>query len=50
MTTLDPAEVFREEARDLFEVLEGALLDLGVRPDDRELIDTAFRALHTIKG
>jgi two-component system chemotaxis sensor kinase CheA len=50
MTTLDPAEVFRQEASDLFEVLEGALLDLGVRPDDRELIDTAFRALHTIKG
>jgi two-component system, chemotaxis family, sensor kinase CheA len=50
MTTLDPAEVFRQEASDLFEVLEGALLDLGLRPDDRELIDTAFRALHTIKG
>ena len=50
MTTLDPAEVFRQEASELFEVLEGALLDLGLRPDDRELIDTAFRALHTIKG
>jgi two-component system chemotaxis sensor kinase CheA len=50
VTTLDPAEVFRQEASDLFEVLEGALLDLGLRPDDRELIDTAFRALHTIKG
>jgi two-component system chemotaxis sensor kinase CheA len=50
MTALDPAEVFRQEASDLFEVLEGALLDLGLRPDDRELIDTAFRALHTIKG
>ncbi|MBB5046035.1 two-component system chemotaxis sensor kinase CheA [Rhodopseudomonas rhenobacensis] len=50
MTTLDPVEVFRQEASDLFEALEGALLDLGSRPDDRELIDTAFRALHTIKG
>ncbi|MES2197153.1 MAG: chemotaxis protein CheA [Pseudomonadota bacterium] len=50
MTTLDPAEVFRQEASELFEVLEGALLDLGVRPDDKELVDTAFRALHTIKG
>jgi two-component system chemotaxis sensor kinase CheA len=50
VTALDPAEVFRQEASDLFEVLEAALLDLGLRPDDRELIDTAFRALHTIKG
>uniref|UniRef100_Q07HI9 Chemotaxis protein CheA n=1 Tax=Rhodopseudomonas palustris (strain BisA53) TaxID=316055 RepID=Q07HI9_RHOP5 len=49
-TILDPTEVFRQEASDLFEALEGALLDLGSRPDDRELIDTAFRALHTIKG
>jgi two-component system, chemotaxis family, sensor kinase CheA len=50
MIPQDLAEVFREEASELFEVLEAALLDLGVRPDDRELIDTAFRALHTIKG
>jgi two-component system chemotaxis sensor kinase CheA len=30
--------------------LEGTLLDLGQRPHDKDLIDTAFRALHTIKG
>jgi two-component system chemotaxis sensor kinase CheA len=50
MTTLDPAEIFRQEASELFEALEAALLDLGLRPDDKELVDTAFRALHTIKG
>jgi len=50
MSALDPAEVFRQEASELFETLEGALLDLGQRPDDRELVDSAFRALHTIKG
>jgi two-component system chemotaxis sensor kinase CheA len=50
MTALDPVEVFRQEVSELFETLEGALLDLGLRPDDRELVDTAFRALHTIKG
>lgn len=50
MSAMDPAEVFRQEASELFEVLEGALLDLGQRPDDRELVDSAFRALHTIKG
>ena len=50
MNVMDPTEVFRQEASELFEVLEGALLDLGLRPDDRELVDSAFRALHTIKG
>ncbi|MBR0851353.1 chemotaxis protein CheA [Bradyrhizobium diazoefficiens] len=50
MSAIDPTEVFRQEASELFEVLEGALLDLGQRPDDRELVDSAFRALHTIKG
>lgn len=50
MSAMDPTEVFRQEAGELFEVLEGALLDLGQRPDDRELVDSAFRALHTIKG
>ncbi|SFL00739.1 chemotaxis protein CheA [Falsiroseomonas stagni] len=46
----DPAEIFRQEAAELLEQLEQALLDLGSRPDDRSLVDTAFRALHTIKG
>lgn len=50
MNVIDPAEIFRQEASELFDVLEGALLDLGQRPNDRELIDSAFRALHTIKG
>ncbi|MCR6630961.1 MAG: Hpt domain-containing protein [Magnetospirillum sp.] len=46
----DPADTFRQEAQDLFEQLEQALLDLEARPDDMELIGTAFRALHTLKG
>ncbi len=50
MSSIDPIEVFRQEASELFETLEGALLDLCERPDDRELVDSAFRALHTIKG
>src|ERR1700722_18475745 len=50
MTTLDPTEVFRQEASELLETLEIVLLDLCQRPDDRELVDSAFRALHTIKG
>ncbi|PJI53426.1 chemotaxis protein CheA, partial [Methylobacterium radiotolerans] len=50
MTALDPAEIFRAEAAELLACLETTLLDLGDRPEDRALIDTAFRALHTIKG
>jgi len=46
----DPAQTFREEAADLLAQLEEALLGLEQAPGDHELIDTAFRALHTIKG
>ena len=46
----DPADIFRQEAADLLDALEQALLDLERRPGDRDLVNTAFRALHTIKG
>jgi two-component system chemotaxis sensor kinase CheA len=46
----DPAETFRQEAQDLLIQLEDVLLDLDGDPGGRELIDTAFRALHTLKG
>lgn len=46
----DPVQTFRSEARDLFEQLETTLLDIESDPDNKELIDCAFRALHTIKG
>ncbi len=35
---------------DLLDSLETVLLDLGQDAQDRDLIDAAFRALHTIKG
>jgi two-component system chemotaxis sensor kinase CheA len=47
---LDPTETFRQEASELLDSLETVLLDLGQTPQDRDLIDAAFRALHTIKG
>jgi len=50
MMELDPTETFRQEAADLLDSLETVLLDLGQTPQDRDLIDAAFRALHTIKG
>jgi two-component system chemotaxis sensor kinase CheA len=46
----DPAETFRQEARELLEQLEQGLLDLEQNPADAELVDSIFRALHTIKG
>src|SRR5580658_7277720 len=50
MNASDPEQVFLQEAQDLLELLEQTLLDLERTPGDGELIDTAFRALHTIKG
>ncbi len=46
----DPLETFREEAKELLVTLEESLMALEEEPQDQELIDTAFRALHTIKG
>jgi len=46
----DPGQVFREEAADLLAELETVLLSLEQTPDDREQLDCAFRALHTLKG
>jgi two-component system, chemotaxis family, sensor kinase CheA len=50
MNEMDPTETFRQEVAELLENLESALLELGQTPQNRELIDTAFRSLHTIKG
>ncbi|MFH2113019.1 MAG: Hpt domain-containing protein, partial [Spirochaetota bacterium] len=43
-------ETFREEAEELLSQLEDVLLELETHPDDSELINAAFRAVHTIKG
>jgi two-component system chemotaxis sensor kinase CheA len=51
MTSLtDPTETFRQEASELLEQLEQSLLDLEQTPGDSDLVNSAFRALHTIKG
>jgi len=50
MSEMDPAQTFRQEAQELLEQLELVLLDMAHAPGDRELIDSAFRALHTLKG
>jgi len=50
MSGTDPAQIYRQEAAELLEQLEQALLDLEHAPGDADLVNTAFRALHTIKG
>jgi two-component system chemotaxis sensor kinase CheA len=41
---------YREEAAELLAELETSLLDLEETPDDGDLINRVFRAMHTIKG
>ncbi len=41
---------FRIEAEDLMLELEQALLMLETQPDDLDILNRAFRAMHTIKG
>lgn len=50
MSFSDPNETFRQEARELLEQLELGLLDLEQNPGNDDLVNSTFRALHTIKG
>ena len=50
MSSPDPVETFRQEAKELLEQIEQDLLNLAARPDDRETVDAVFRGLHTLKG
>ncbi|HEX7853492.1 MAG TPA: chemotaxis protein CheA [Sphingobium sp.] len=50
MSGQDPIAAFRLEAADLLDGIEEALLDLGHSLTDRDLVDTVFRGLHTLKG
>ena len=45
-----PTDTYREEASELLAELETSLLELEERPDDNDLINRVFRAMHTIKG
>ena len=49
--SLDSArQTFAQEASELLEAMEDALLSLEQSPDDAELLHRVFRAMHTIKG
>jgi len=46
----DNTELFLDEAQELLEKAERALLALETHPENRELVNEVFRSLHTIKG
>lgn len=46
----DPRELFAQEAEELISAAEEALVHLEQEPDDAELMNTLFRAVHTMKG
>ncbi|GAM06606.1 hypothetical protein MBENS4_3603 [Novosphingobium sp. MBES04] len=50
MSEQDPAAAFRIEAADLLDATEQALLDLTHDLASRDLVDTVFRGMHTLKG
>jgi two-component system chemotaxis sensor kinase CheA len=50
MTDNSLLEDFTEETREHLEELENSLLSLESDPANRELLDTIFRSMHTIKG
>lgn len=59
MSQIDPSDEeilaaaragFLDEARDMLRQFEESLLALDVDPDDQEILNSAFRAAHTIKG
>jgi len=43
-------DTYREEAGERLAELENSLLELEERPDDMDLVNQVFRAMHTIKG
>ena len=43
-------ETFAAECGESFALVETSLVALETRPDDRGLIETVFRAMHTLKG
>lgn len=50
MTKKDPKEYYKEEAAELLDSMENLLVELEEQPEDVEVLDKIFRALHTIKG
>jgi len=43
-------EIFFAESEEGLQAMEDALVALEARPEDKELVQTIFRAAHTLKG
>ncbi|MBN2050623.1 MAG: chemotaxis protein CheA [Spirochaetales bacterium] len=50
LITQEMVDKFVEESTDLLESIESTLLEVEKDPKNTELVDEAFRAVHTIKG
>ena len=50
MNVEDFIQIFLEETLELFNSMSDSLLELEKNPNDKELVNTVFRAAHTIKG
>ena len=50
MSFQDNTELFLDEAQELLERAEKALLELEKHPENKDLVHEVFRSLHTIKG
>ncbi|MBF0256057.1 MAG: Hpt domain-containing protein, partial [Gammaproteobacteria bacterium] len=50
MSVDDAKLTFAQEANELLQEMEDALLSLEAAPDDAELLNSLFRSMHTIKG
>lgn len=50
MSMEDAKQIFAQESEELLVEMEDALLELESSPEDPELINALFRAMHTIKG
>ncbi len=46
----NPLDTFKDEAAELLEIAEQSLISLEEEKNNPEYVDSAFRALHTIKG
>lgn len=50
MSNNDARQTFAQETAELLDEMEDALLSLEQQPSDSELLNSVFRAMHTIKG
>ena len=50
MFDADLMPIFLEESRENLQSMEEALLELEKTPENSELLNVVFRAIHTIKG